>query len=37
MIKNNTKVTSEIQKTGFIGSTPDKIGQNSNKKLILLT
>ena len=37
MTKNSTKVTSETQKVAFIGSTPYKIGQNFDKKLILLT
>ena len=37
MTKNSTKVTSETQKVGFIGSMPYKIGQNSDKKSTLLT
>ena len=37
MSKNSIETTSEIQQIDFIGSTPYKIGQKSDKKLILLT
>ena len=37
MTKKSTKMISEIKIVSFIGFTPYKIGQKSNKKLILLT
>ena len=37
MIKNNTYVISKTKKVSFIGSTFYEIGQNSDKKLTLLT
>ena len=37
MIENNTEMTSETQTIDFINFTPYKIGQNSDKKLTLLT
>ena len=36
-MENNTEMTSDTQKFGFIGSTPYKIGENFDKKLILWT
>ena len=37
MIENNTEMTSDTQKVGFISSTPYKIGKKSDKKLTLWT